>query len=258
MTRNRAVLQITPTILLLSILSCNSNVAQPGSEEFQDQARRQAADPARVLSQDYLRNLWYASDHPDWDVISGVIDLGTGGIVSGEPATWPPGYQFSVEVPPGVQVLGNIERPVGKQGGNTIEIQIHVPQMDPGWPPGEGYPAVFKLEPDGLRFDQPVSVAFCYPPWLEGGSSYSKFCFFMISQDPEVFGYSDLDTIYPGGQDLRKDIEFETTHFSRWGLENGGGGGGPLPPDPPPGNGAGASGGRGGRHNTYSEEPKVR
>lgn len=257
MTQRRIAIQRGLAILLPFVLSCSEKPTEPGSESLKDHEPNPHVDhPVETTDQNYLSDLWDASNHSDWDVISGDVNVATGGTVSGNPATWPYGYQFSVEIPSGAIVRCDSAVQHEKKPNETVEIQIHVPQLDPEWQAGDGHPAVYKLEPDSLQFSQPVTVTLCYPPWFEASNSYLKFCFFMISEDPDIFDYSDLDTIYPGSANPRKDIEFETMHFSRWGLEDGGGGGGPLPPVDP-GNGV-SGGGKGDRRNTYSAEPNVR
>ncbi len=219
----------------------------------------QTADPAHNLldkdwDQDYLAALWLASDHDDWDVISGLIDPIAGGVVSGVPASWPAGSVFEVCIPR-CAIPIEVEAPYGYEiidekvlGGGFIDsggevipcqsvvedvlISIHVPHYYPGVPGNYDYPAVFRLEPHGLEFTQSVQVTFCYPPWLDTCPTYSKFYFWREGQAPNwVYDYSDHEVLEPVAAVPAKDdpipvdrIVFNTLHFSRWGFENGSGG----------------------------------
>ena len=161
------ILRAGSILLFLCALSCNENTVEPDRVIFYSREIAKPTDPPTDPLQDYLSDLWYASNHDEWDVISGVIDPEAGGIVSGNPVTWPAGYSFSVEIPPDAVSECDSILPRGRPADEFITIEIHIPRFDPEWPPGEGHPAVFKLEPDGLQFDSSVSVTFCFPPWLE-------------------------------------------------------------------------------------------
>ena len=198
--------------------------------------------------QDYLSDLWAASDHGDWDVISGWINPMTGGVISGVPASWPAGNVFSVRIPRRAlpievyepfddePVNNKSQKQVIFEGGDQrlpynpiiqpVLISIYVPRYYPAEPGNFDYPAVIRLEPHGLEFSKPVTVTFCYPPWLATSPDYYKFHFWREGVDPDwTYYYSDLELLTPPGPDPRTDLVFDTLHFSRWGMENGSGGG---------------------------------
>lgn len=198
--------------------------------------------------QDYLANLWEASNHGDWDVISGTVDPIAGGLVSGVPDSWPAGFVFSVDIPPKALLArpGEVAEPGIIQGKSApqgfqnpwndrillepvitpVQISIYVPRYYPGIPGNYDYPAVYLLEPHNLEFSKPVEVTFCFPPWLPDTPDYYKFHFWREGTDPVwTYYYSGLETLAPQGSDPRTELVFETLHFSRWGMENGSGGG---------------------------------
>jgi hypothetical protein len=43
-----------------------------------------------------------------------------------------------------------------------------------------------------LQFQHPVTVTVCFPPWLDAAEYYSKFCMFLIQEEPIVVGVSAL------------------------------------------------------------------
>jgi len=234
-------------IILLSILilvgvGCDDNSLEPVRTDDP------VPDTEKDWVQDYLAALWEASNHGDWDVISGTVNPVTGGVVSGVPASWPAGFVFSVDIPPRALLRRQVEvaepQPLNKglvngghHGGNDyllvdpiitpVQISIHVPRYYPGVPLNYDYPAVYRLEPHSLTFSRPVEVTFCFPPWIPDTPSYHKFHFWREGGDPDwTYFYSDHEMLSPQGGDPRTELVFETLHFSRWGLENGSGGGG--------------------------------
>ncbi len=206
-------------------------------------------DPMPAITPEYLQALWLASDHEDWVVVSGLVHPLTGGVVTGTPETWPEGYVFSVEIPPGALLpsggvleetspfamdkarsrgeSGSVgERPPATRIYTPVLISIHVPRRYPGVPGNYDYPAVYRLEPHELEFSSRVKVTFCYPPWLDDSDNYQKFHFWREGGDPTwTYHHSDYELLEPGDEDTRTEIVFNTLHFSRWGLENGSGGG---------------------------------
>jgi len=179
-----------------------------------------------VIPQERLRDYWNGSNHDDWDVIAGVVDPDTGGHISGSPRTWGPSYTFGIRVLAGTEVLGDptkLNLPPLEEG---IPLALYVPR----WPsfPGDTIPAVYKLRPE-VEFSQPVQIELCYTPWNDPDSVYTKFCFWEVPGFADSFATSDVDYVRPAGEDWFREIIFETSHFSRWGLENGKtGGGGPI------------------------------
>lgn len=184
------------------------------------------------IPQDVLAKLWARSDHDDWDVISAMISPTDGGIVSGVPATWPAGYEFSVKIEPGAIVTDGLKtdtRPVD----TMIEIRILVPRYYPDDQPNSQHVPVYRLQPHGLQFSVPATVTFCYPPWRPARDSYVKYHFDREDNDGEWLYYvTDYEVLRaPVVGDPRVGLTFATTHFSRWGMQNGAGGDGIVDPD---------------------------
>ncbi|MBM4130060.1 hypothetical protein FJ250_03395 [bacterium] len=199
------------------------------------------SSPAERQWQKLLARLWARSDHDDWDVISGWIDPATGGVVSGVPDSWPDAFEFAISIPPGAiepRGLGVREPPVDPDP--LMEIAILVPRYDPDLPPKQQHVAVYQMLPHGLQFNTPATVTFCYPPWRNPCESYAKFYFWRENEDGDwVYYLSDFEILVPTpGGDPRVGLQFTTTHFSRWGMQNGAGGEGIVDPDsldvPPP------------------------
>ncbi|MFC1573309.1 hypothetical protein ACFL6M_06890 [Candidatus Eisenbacteria bacterium] len=210
------VYALLPCALVLGVSSCGQDVSIPDSADpvLMNDPPEGTSDPPDM---EQLITLWLASMHDQWDEISGTIHHSEGGSILGVPETWPldDSYLFWIEVPPGALP--------GDTDSTTITIRIPKYQENPA--PGTERPAVFILEPDGLQFLRPVTVVICYPPWLDAAEYYSKFCMFLVQEDPIVVGFSDLGRVTSMADNHRFAIPFETMHFSRWALENGKGGG---------------------------------
>lgn len=224
----RIILILTASLAVLA--GCRAvDIADPAPDTPDgvfDQSVEPSPESRRIQS--LLAALWRASDHGDWDVISGYIDPATGGVISGTPASWPEGYVFSVDIAPGsISQEGLLLDVIDPQP--LIEISILVPRYQEGVPPKRQYPAVYELLPHGLQFTEPAVVTFCYPFWCPEYDTYTKFYFF---REPDgsggwVYDYSDLETVAPADpSEPHLDVSFETNHFSRWGMQNGGGGNG--------------------------------
>lgn len=217
----RAIAAAVMLAALSLVLACQTeDVSAPGDPAPADkrQINMVSDDSGRV--QEYLSRLWRLSNHEQWEVISGEIFPAEGGIIAGTPASWPDEYRFSVEVPPGAineASFGNVGD--GPPADAPLTITILVPRNT-----GSYLPPVFHLLPDGIVFAEPVTVTFCYPPWLHASGYYAKFCFWEVPGSPPTYEYSDLERVHPAGPDLRLGVEFQTTHFTRWGMDNGAGG----------------------------------
>ncbi len=229
------VLALLLILLPLVLTSCGNQMAmeptvsEPGQGTGSDGEKRNVYMPesSQDRIQAYLAMMWELSNHDQWDVISGTINPLVGGTISGVPASWPAGYEFSLVIPPN-SISERHEVPVDPLNRDNkditpiqtpITISIHVPLNN-----DENLPPVYKLEPHGLIFTQPVQVTLCFPPWRTPKPQYAKYYFWQESEQPPLYMYSDLEWVYPAGEDERLAIEFETYHFSRWGLENGNGG----------------------------------
>lgn len=175
---------------------------------------------------EYLDELWEGSNHNDWDVLTAVIDPVRGGQVRGVPESWPPEYVFAAKFPP--HCLDSTE---------PFTVSLSIPRFTPG----DLHSPVYLLEPHGMIFSEPVTLQFCYPPWLEGAVAYAKFNFWREGPPPEdknginpavVYRVSDYGRVNAPEENLHLNLEFQTTHFSRWGMSNGNGGGDDLTFEP--------------------------
>ncbi|MBK8167967.1 MAG: hypothetical protein IPK64_18640 [bacterium] len=194
--------------------------------------------------QDALAKLWIRSEHDDWDAISAAIDPAAGGVVSGVPASWPADYVFSVEIPPGAIDTGSQKSEVPPVDPEQwVDITILVPRYHPDAPDHAQHVAVYRLQPHGLQFTLPVTVTFCYPPWRAEHETYLKYHFWREDDDGAWIYYVSDYAVLPAvrSDNRRLGLQFQTTHFSRWGMQNGAGGDGitgpdgrPLPPMPRP------------------------
>jgi hypothetical protein len=190
-------------IILLVGVSCQRDLPQtPAFTEFNPY---NTDEEIMVMpqNQDSLAADWTASDHSDWDEITGEIDPAVGGTISGTPATWPSGYSFTISVP------------ANALPQDVTELSIYIPKnLDPL--SNTMPPAVYKLEPDiECLNDQVISVTICYPPWLDSANGYEVYCIYQTGGTP-AYGSSDLQDVVPVGPDKRKAITFTTSHFSRW------------------------------------------
>jgi len=265
--KRNAIALLASASLILLFSACgdqNGNIVRPSSDTQADQftvAESMSTDVRIQLMsepiQELLRELWEASNHSDWEVLSGDIYPHLGGTISGVPDSWAaqgyPDYEFRVEIPafalpeiPAEPVppapRGAPDDPEGRAielAGRSrdealetepIEISIWIPRYDDSFGGGVGYPAVYLLEPHGMQFQQPVTVTLCYPPWLPSSMRYDKFYFWRQWQGGDwTYFFSDLETV-TGGGDPRTEITYQTWHFSRWGMQNGTGGNGKTAP----------------------------
>lgn len=160
--------------------------------------------------QEHLEMLWKYSESITYDTVQGYVVTGIGGTVSGYPQSWGPNYEFRIEVPPGA---------LTGQYGTLTPITLKIPRNS-----RPHIHAVYILEPDGLEFQEPVSVTLCYPPWLihgQGLRQYVKYRFFKHDYG-HGYGMSDYEEGYAYSADFGPtEITFETMHFSRWVLEDG-------------------------------------
>ena len=200
------------TLMALVLCACgeHDDLSSPAAfSGLADKTDPEPTDPI-PLDQEYLHEMWIGSNHDDWDIITGVINPESGGRIVGVPQSWPADYEFVLFIPGGAI-----------DGTEPVEISIHVPS----YVPGDEHVPVYKLEPHGLIFNEPVLVQFCYPPWLNSYPGYRKYCFWREEGVVEpVYFFSDEEWLTPSPDDARLGIRFRTLHFSRWGLDNGTGG----------------------------------
>ncbi len=205
-------------LAVLAVAGCNADgslngvFAVGGTADKGTGAGGVVTGVALPYDQELLAYFWEGSVHNDWDVISGVIDPAVGGRISGVPASWPRDkeYLFALSFPAGAL-----------PGTEPLEISILVPRDTFGDP----HSAVIRLEPDGLVFNDRVTVQFCYPPWLKAGDNYGKFCLKQaINPDGPWYSVTDYAKVLPSAEDDALGLIFKTTHFSRWGMQNGQGG----------------------------------
>ncbi len=221
------VLAIAMSVISLGLVACNSELGLHGPAAVPNGGDK--AKPTQVAAipydQETLVYLWDGSNHNDWDIISGVIDPAVGGRITGIPASWPntKDYVFGFFFPPGAI-----------RGTELVTISMRIPRYTEGNP----YTPVMHLEPHGMVFNAPVVVQFCYPPWLQSDDSYGRFCLQDEIRGGEPWYFvTDYAKVLPSEDDEQLGIQFQTTHFSRWGMQNGSGGeegmiyGGPE--DPP-------------------------
>ena len=220
------VLALSVIVMVMGLMACNSITDLSQSVAPVDSPDKVDPVPIGVvhLSQELLHDRWERSSHTDWDILTCFIEPVGGGRLQGTPASWPTGYVFGAFFPAGFIA-----------STDSLEITLKVPRYSEG----VDYPAVYIIEPHGLVFDLPVTLEFCFPPWLEENEYYEKYYFWDETSSPVAggsnlhleeinpiprYGISDFEKVTPDGEDLRLKIQFETLHFSRWGMENGKGG----------------------------------
>ncbi len=145
----------------------------------------------------------------DYEVISGNIFPDKGGMIVGAASTWPKGNSFGLMVPAGA---------VPTRDSKPVEFSLRVPTYASYMSSAErGLPLVFRLEPHGMQFRQPVTVMGTYMPWdkrvpthhwhvtpeYEGGE--------IVDVRYEEFGQVDVE---PGPAGLQ--VLFDVNHFSDW------------------------------------------
>ncbi len=215
----RKVVLLLLTATLLFTMSCQEQTTAPTPIEAQRYDASILFQSNLTLDdtevQEFLSYVWSTASHDEWDVISGVVNLSEGGTISGVPDSWPAGYEFSIIIPANCSAEYESNSEPAPQ---TLELQIHVPKYIDGTP----LAPVYKLYPD-LQFSKPVAVTFCYPPWLEQGSDYIKFCLDVDENNPDYYLFFDLEML----QSSEHGASFYTNHFSIWDFEseNGGSGG---------------------------------
>lgn len=188
------------TAILVAVVGCETDPV--GIEEGGvDHAAKLNADPP-VLHFALLESLEY-------EVISGNIFPDKGGMIVGNASTWPKESSFGLMVPPGA---------VPSRDSLPVEFTLRVPTYQSYMTFAErGLPLVFRLEPHGMQFLEPVTVMGTYMPWdkripthywhvtpvVENGV--------IIDVDYEEFGEVDVQ---PGPSGLQ--VMFQVNHFSDW------------------------------------------
>jgi len=145
----------------------------------------------------------------EYDVIRGTISPGQGGIVTGVAESWPEGNSFGLMVPPGA---------LGNRDSVPVEFTMRVPTFDSYLAHAEfDLPLVFRLEPHGLHFQEPVTVTGTYMPWAADTPTH----FWHVT--PESAGGKLVDVRYEevGAVDVQRDpsglrVTFQVNHFSEW------------------------------------------
>jgi len=214
-------------LLLVILVGCNKidTISAPTETPVTtDKVDPEPLDP-RLFTMEFLDQLWRASNHDDWDVLTAVIDPVRGTTVRGTPDSWPEEYVFGAHFP--AHCLESTE---------PFTFTLSVPRFVEG----DLHPPVYLLEPHGLEFLEPVTLQFCYPPWYSEHDSYVKFHFWPHEEGPPnkiggkndhgnpdtipVYYMSDVERLAPTGENPHVGLIFETNHFSRWGMTNGDGG----------------------------------
>ena len=85
-------------LLILASVSCQKDlITSPEVSDFDPYSTQRNVN-AIPQDTDSLAAAWAASNHNDWDLISGTINPATGGSIVGVPDSWPAGYSFSISV----------------------------------------------------------------------------------------------------------------------------------------------------------------
>jgi hypothetical protein len=204
--KHSILLSVALMIFVLTMSSCSEGPTDP---TIHDQTNEFAAPPGDEEQKNtYIRNLWLASENATYAVATATINPVRGGELRAFYSSWGEEYEFIMTFPPGAI-----------SGKDPVEVSLHVPVNN-----GMKAPAVFKLEPD-MQFRDEVTVELHYPQWFQHRwDYYSVFCMHRSGTvEPGTrpdFWYSDLMMI-PMDPHQPRRIKFKTTHFSRWGVENG-------------------------------------
>ncbi|MBU0742049.1 hypothetical protein KKG45_08840 [bacterium] len=145
----------------------------------------------------------------DYEVITGTISPRWGGLLTGAAKTWPEDSNFGLLVPPGA---------LNTTDSLPVEFTLRVPTFDSYMAFAErGLPLVFRLEPHGMQFLEPVTVLGTYMPRDERMPTH----FWHVTpvyEDGEVVDvryeeFGEVD-VHPGRAGLQ--VMFQVNHFSDW------------------------------------------
>jgi len=190
--------------LCLAAIGCSREPAAPDPAiVFGTEYNKEGLDPV------HLQYLWDLSQATAYDTYSLEVNLATGGTLLTPPLypTWP--ARCRVVIPP--NAIDGIYDP-DRDGRVSISIKVpNIPDDDPpGWVP------VYQLEPEYLLLTTPATVTLVYPKELDLGDRLQAFC--LVWQD-SCIGFSDYHL--SGVNPTKQTITFQTSHFSRWPVEEG-------------------------------------
>lgn len=209
-------------VLVVVLTSCEGVSTSPESPAVQGQemGRIIPGDPPELgLPSQYYLSYWFNwGDHAFYDVIEGeVIHHDEVFVLSGEAPSWSnAGYEGWVFT---------LTFTAGAIPTDVTHIELHIPQFHSNPPIGEEREPLFKVIPD-MTLNGRVYFDVHQPPWLPTSASYGKFCVWKESENPDVFGYSDHERVFPSDPEYpRNHITWCANHCSRWALDDGKGSG---------------------------------
>jgi len=155
------------------------------------------------------------------------VVVGTAASASASPASWGPGYEFSIDIPAdalvGTQYLENEEVTI------TISVPVGSTVFD-----DPKMPMPIIMLPHGIDFETKVQMQASHHPNLDG-SCEDGYELIYVEQDPakpQFQIYGGYQQVQGQGPDCRRNIGLAVPHFSKWYLSQGrpdtssGGGGG--------------------------------
>jgi hypothetical protein len=203
---------VTLSLLLAAAIGCERSATAPEPGPVADQT-----GDKELLTPAHLQWLWDLSEVTTYHVFSTPVSRTLGGTLLAYPGSSQNGLQCRVEIPPNA-----IPRAWDFDNDGFVTISIHVPVVSVQ--PVEPWVPVYKLEPDGIQFQHPVTVTLVYPEVLPQVDRLRVFC---LVNNANGMGFSDLHASDYSALGVWS-MTFTTMHFTRWPLEDGKG----TPPPP--------------------------
>ena len=152
----------------------------------------------------------------DYETFSGVMQPGMGGLMTAVAKTWPGTCYFGINVPP--------EALPSEQSSTTFSLSVptYASYMAHA---AENLPLILRLEPEGIRFQVPVTVLATWMPWDDRTPDeyfnvepvYENGV--LVDTIADEFGTPSVTKIKIGWR-----VMFSVGHFSDWETNGGGGG----------------------------------
>lgn len=144
----------------------------------------------------------------EYETITGTIDPGKGGVLSGTLKTWGGDYAYGVVVPAGAL----------DSAGPSVEFSISVPTYQSYMEfAHRNPPLILRLEPDGAQFHKPVTVLAPWLPWADRLPE-QFWCVVPTYRDSKVVGvtYEDVGEVDLEPAPTGWRVSFDVNHFSEW------------------------------------------
>lgn len=207
------MLGVAGVLVLAALTACSGQSDKVVGDDGADVSLALDKSGVDRESQEYIGAIYRAAQSVEYDVISGNIDLASGGFVSGVPASWPQTpyvANFRVDVPAQESLQGVVSLEIWVQKTPFPLLEFSPPAF------------VIQLKPD-LVFDAPVTVSVSFPRWIPTGRGdvYVARCIFPREGDGGLYDVSDVQNCAYQALKPGTEVTFQTSHFSVWEVSAG-------------------------------------